>query len=112
MTESPTDLRCPDCHAAVPRSSIVKQDFQGLGVFGVCPRCAVGSPLESWHAHDAADCPTIFTPIEDCEHKDAADGCCHHPKNLTPECHAGACPRLHKRLYSAWSASLVNGKVS
>ncbi len=56
--------------------------------------------------HDADNCPTTFTPIKDCEHKDADDGCCHHPKNMTPECHVGACPRLHQRIYDAWNASL------
>jgi hypothetical protein len=37
----------------------------------------------------------VFTPINDCEHKDKEDGCCSHPKNMTPECHVDACPRLH-----------------
>lgn len=54
-------------------------------------------------AHEADNCPTTYTPITDCEHKDAADGCCHHPKNMTPECHADACPRLHRRIYDAWA---------
>lgn len=58
--------------------------------------------------HDADDCPTTFTPIEDCEHKDPEDGCCHHPKNMTPECHVGACPRLHRRIYQAWADALPN----
>jgi hypothetical protein len=44
------------------------------------------------------DCAVVFTPIKDCEHKDPVDGCCSHPKNMTPECHVGACPRLHRRI--------------
>lgn len=44
------------------------------------------------------DCVAVFTPIIDCEHKDAVDGCCSHPKNMTPECHISACPRLHPRI--------------
>lgn len=61
-------------------------------------------------AHEADNCPTTFTPITDCEHKDPQDGCCSHPKNMTPECHVGACPRLHRRIYDAWLASLPNKK--
>lgn len=41
-----------------------------------------------------------FTPIIDCEHKDAVDGCCSHPKNCTPECHVWVCPRLNSRIYA------------
>lgn len=44
------------------------------------------------------DCAVVFTPINDCEHKDPEDGCCSHPKNMTPECHVMACPRLHPRI--------------
>lgn len=44
------------------------------------------------------DCVVVFTPITDCEHKNAEDGCCSHPKNMTPECHVAACPRLHRRI--------------
>jgi hypothetical protein len=50
------------------------------------------------------DCAVMFTPITDCEHKDAADGCCHHPKNITPECHVDACPRIHPRLCLIYAA--------
>jgi hypothetical protein len=63
-------------------------------------------------AHEADNCPTTYTPITDCEHKDAADGCCHHPKNMTPECHVGACPRLHRRIYDAWAQLSPNIQVS
>lgn len=44
------------------------------------------------------DCTVVFTPIADCEHKDPVDGTCRNPKNMTPECHVGACPRLHPRI--------------
>ena len=50
-------------------------------------------------------CPNVFRPIVDCEHADTVDGCCNHPKNLTPECHVGACPRLDKRVRDKWEAS-------
>lgn len=30
--------------------------------------------------------------IEGCPFKDVEDGTCDHPANMTPECHAGACP--------------------
>lgn len=56
----------------------------------MCPFCG-GTCAEG-------DCAVIFTPITDCEHKDQQDGCCSHPKNMTPECHVAACPRLHQRL--------------
>lgn len=49
--------------------------------------------------HDENRCPIIYTPIRDCSHKDAEDGCCLHPKNMTPECHPDACPRLDQRLF-------------
>ena len=62
-------------------------------------------------AHEADNCPTTYTPIKDCEHKDADDGCCHHPKNMTPECHVGACPRLHRRIYDAWSLLSPNTSI-
>jgi hypothetical protein len=48
--------------------------------------------------HELDSCDVVFTPITDCEHKEADDGCCHHPKNMTPECHVNACPRLHKNI--------------
>lgn len=44
------------------------------------------------------NCAVVFTPIADCEHKDPIDGCCRNPKNMTPECHVAACPRLHRRI--------------
>lgn len=50
-------------------------------------------------------CPNVFRPIVDCEHADTVDGCCNHPKNLTPECHVGACPRLDKRIRDNWEAT-------
>lgn len=34
------------------------------------------------------------TPIPGCEFKNREDGCCSHPKNMTPECHINACPRI------------------
>lgn len=49
------------------------------------------------------DCAVVFTPITDCEHKDKEDGCCHHPQNMTPECHVNACPRLHRRIVSRFA---------
>ena len=39
----------------------------------------------------------VFSPIKDCEHQDPDDRCCHHPANLTPECHNFACPLLRNR---------------
>lgn len=54
------------------------------------------------------DCVVVYTPITDCEHKDAVDGCCSHPKNMTPECHVDACPRLHSRLRRAYDQSGPN----
>lgn len=44
------------------------------------------------------DCAVVFKPIIDCEFADPKDGCCSHPKNMTPECHVAACPRLHRRV--------------
>lgn len=58
-----------------------------------CPFCA--------GPHDWADCNVVYTPIKDCEFKNAEDGCCSHPKNMTPECHVNACPRLNPKLQSA-----------
>lgn len=49
------------------------------------------------------DCSEVFTPIADCSHKNPEDGCCSHPKNMTPECHVGACPRLHRRILKAFN---------
>lgn len=48
--------------------------------------------------HDWSTCPVVFKPILDCEFADPVDGCCTHPKNFTPECHVGACPRLDNRV--------------
>jgi len=62
--------------------------------------------------HDGDNCPVVFTPIKDCEHKDAVDGCCHHPRNMTPECHVGACPRLHRRIFETWNATPAPGPVA
>ena len=56
--------------------------------------------------HSPDECPAVFTPIADCEHKDADDGCCAHPKNFTPECHANACPRIHPRLREIFNADM------
>lgn len=66
-----------------------------------------GSPRCCWCAgpHDWSACPVVYTPIIDCEHKDAVDGCCSHPKNMTPECHVNACPRLHRLLWQAGNAA-------
>lgn len=33
-------------------------------------------------------------PIVACEHADPEDGTCRHPKNMTPECHVFACPKI------------------
>lgn len=52
-------------------------------------------PAEECRNFSADGGGDVFTPINDCEHKDAQDGCCSHPKNMTPECHVNACPRLH-----------------
>lgn len=70
--------------------------------FTIAPHecCYCGGP------HKAEECPVTFTPIIDCEHKDHVDGCCSHPKNMTPECHPGACPRLHSNLYTAWAKTI------
>ena len=58
--------------------------------------------------HDEQNCPTVFTPIKGCEFQDAADGCCTHSKNHTPECHVGACPRLHRRICDLWEKATSN----
>lgn len=55
--------------------------------------------------HLPEECLNVFKPIIDCEHADTVDGCCNYPKNLTPECHVGACPRLDKRVRDNWEAS-------
>lgn len=60
-----------------------------------CPFCA--GP----HAHDA--CPVVFKPILECEFADPVDGCCSHPKNMTPECHVNACPRLDNRVWKGFN---------
>ena len=52
--------------------------------------------------HEWDECDVVFTPITDCSHKDHDDGCCHHPKNMTPECHVHACPRLHRNIQSKY----------
>jgi hypothetical protein len=49
----------------------------------------------------AGDCVVVYTPITDCEFKDPVDGCCTNSKNMTPECHVAACPRLHRRIKAA-----------
>jgi hypothetical protein len=43
-----------------------------------------------------------FAPVVDCRYQDKEDGCCSHPKNHTPECHIGACPRIDQRLYEVF----------
>jgi hypothetical protein len=43
----------------------------------------------------------LVVPIIDCTHKDANDGTCAHPRNMTPECHVNACPRLALALCDA-----------
>lgn len=53
--------------------------------------------------HTEDDCPVVFTPIKDCEFKDKDDGCCHHPKAFTPECHINACLRLHPNIAAAFN---------
>jgi len=55
-------------------------------------------------SHDTDACPVFFAPITDCEHKDEDDGCCHHPNNMTPECHCDACPRIDRRLKRSYGA--------
>lgn len=62
---------------------------QGPRMKTACPQCG---------GECAAECDKMFTPITDCEHKDAEDGCCKHPHNMTPECHVNACPRLNRKL--------------
>lgn len=75
-----------------------------MSAAGNCPTCG----------RDCAegDCVVFFTPIEDCEHKDAVDGCCAHPKNFTPECHVDACPRLHRRLHTIYDRHFLPRSTS
>jgi len=40
----------------------------------------------------------VWTPINDCSWKDEEDGTCCHPRNITPECHIGCCPRIHLKI--------------
>lgn len=48
-TTTPADtVVCPDCAARVSRERVVVQSFPPYGSFGECPRCTVGSPIESW----------------------------------------------------------------
>lgn len=36
--------------------------------------------------------PEIVIPVLHCGYRDPEDGCCSHPKNITPECHQWCCP--------------------
>lgn len=49
----------------------------------------------------------VFTPILNCEHQDENDGCCHHPKNSTPECHIFCCPKLTPAVGEAFNKSMA-----
>jgi len=69
-----------------------------------CPTCGRGCA--------EGDCVAMFTPIVDCEHKDAEDACCHHPRNMTPECHVDACPRLHPRLRAIYDKHFLPASKS
>ena len=65
-----------------------------------CPYCAGN---HTWN-----NCDVVYTPINDCEHKDHEDGCCSHPKNFTPECHVNACPRLHPLIVKQFNTQPAN----
>lgn len=44
--------------------------------------------------YECASCGFINGhPVAECGHV-GSDGCCQHPDNMTPECHANACPLL------------------
>lgn len=49
------------------------------------PRCEFCEGAHAWE-----QCPTVFKPIKECEFSQPEDGCCSHPKNMTPECEIDA----------------------
>jgi hypothetical protein len=50
------------------------------------------------HAETIATDMNNITPIKDCSHKHAVDGCCNYPDTMNAECHIWACPRIDSRL--------------
>jgi len=62
------------------------------------PSCADNDRAEltpiGMNAIVAGDAREMVRPVPNCEHANDGDGLCSHPRNMTPECHDGACPRV------------------